>query len=309
VERIPSLHELKPLRSRLRPGAGRSLCALAGLAGLLLGAARIATAAAPEVPSQRALDLAAQADPAAVTLGLGAAALVEHQQHLDAPSLAGAKGPDVTRLFDQWAGSVVYVEVEARGATSTGSGVLVGSPEFVVTNLHVVGNASDALVVYYGGAYGEHGESKRARVERVRGQSDLALLRILDPDRSRSPVEIGEFSDVKVGQDVVAIGHPVGLTWSVTQGIVSQLRKNFPFGDPRAPQRADVIQTQAPLNPGNSGGPLFDMDGHVIGINTFVSNRAAEDVAISGLNFAVSAGEITALLEGRGVRERRESSG
>ena len=99
--------------------------------------------------------------------------------------------------------------------------------------------------------------------------------------------------EVEVGSEVYAIGHPVGLYWTFTRGVVSQVRKDFAWSDEQIQHRATVIQTQTPINPGNSGGPLFDAAGRVIGINSFIYLEA------EGLNFAVAGSEIASFMENK----------
>jgi hypothetical protein len=106
------------------------------------------------------------------------------------------------------------------------------------------------------------------------------------PSRTVRPLQISS-TDLEVGADVAAIGHPEGQRWTFTKGIVSQIRPDYQWSTgPGDTHRATVIQTQTPINPGNSGGPLLSFDGKIVGVNSF---RATDS---EGLNFAVAAKDI-----------------
>jgi hypothetical protein len=105
-----------------------------------------------------------------------------------------------------------------------------------------------------------------------------------------APVKLGAQSDISVGLDVFAIGHPRGDQWTYTKGIISQFRKGYEWTyRDKSEHKADLIQTQTPINPGNSGGPLLSEAGALIGVNSFKSDG-------EGLNFAVSIGDVNAFL-------------
>ena len=120
---------------------------------------------------------------------------------------------------------------------------------------------------------------------------DLALVELATPPEGIGPVALGSIDSVSVGSEVYAIGHPKGLLWTFTEGVVSQIRRGYEWtGGTRHRFHATVIQTQTPINPGNSGGPLFNEDGQVVGINSFLEGDS------EGLNFAVASDEIEAFL-------------
>src|SRR6266516_4727362 len=147
---------------------------------------------------------------------------------------------------------------------SLGSGVVFTGDGFLLTNAHVVGKASTGIAEF------SDGTSAPFRVVGADPLSDLAVLRADGP--TPEPAELGEADQLKVGQLVVAVGNPLGLAGSVTAGVVSALGRSLPVRSGSA-QRIieDVIQTDAALNPGNSGGALADGNGRVIGINTAVA--------------------------------------
>jgi S1-C subfamily serine protease len=149
-----------------------------------------------------------------------------------------------------------------RGAgESLGSGVVFTADGFLLTNAHVVGQASGGTAAF------SDGSTATFQVVGADPLSDLAVLRANGP--TPEPAELGEADELKVGQLVVAVGNPLGLSGSVTAGVVSALGRSLPAGDYGLIE--DVIQTDAALNPGNSGGALADSNARVVGINTAVA--------------------------------------
>ena len=173
-------------------------------------------------------------------------------------------------LFERVSPTVVSIQAlkinkakpQRRFETVVGSGVVIEREGQVLTNAHVVDGAASLSVTLDSGA------RTPARVLGMDTVTDLALLRIETP----SPVPVarlGDSSALHVGDEVVAIGNPMGLEQTMTRGIVSGLNRILP-GLAEQP----MIQTDAPINPGNSGGPLVDRCGAVVGINTFISEEA-----------------------------------
>jgi S1-C subfamily serine protease len=150
----------------------------------------------------------------------------------------------------------------SRGGTggSLGSGVVFTGDGFLLTNAHVVGQATAGTAAF------SDGTSLPFRVVGADPLSDLAVLRA--NGETPPPAELGEADRLVVGQLVVAVGNPLGLAGSVTAGVVSALGRSLPA---RGRVIEDVIQTDAALNPGNSGGALADADARVVGINTAVA--------------------------------------
>jgi hypothetical protein len=120
----------------------------------------------------------------------------------------------------------------------------------------------------------------------------LALIKVASLPSDIKPLVIGDFSKVQVGQDVHAIGHPFGETWSYTKGIVSQVRPNYEWksAEDGLMHKADVVQTQTPINPGNSGGPLLNDAGEMVGVNAFGVAQGVE------INFAIAPTEVRRVL-------------
>lgn len=149
---------------------------------------------------------------------------------------------------------------QGRAGESLGSGVVFTGDGFLLTNAHVVGQSTAGTAEF------ADGTSAPFRVVGADPLSDLAVLRANGP--TPEPAELGEADTLKVGQLVVAVGNPLGLAGSVTAGVVSALGRSLPA---RGRVIEDVIQTDAALNPGNSGGALADADARVVGINTAVA--------------------------------------
>ncbi|MEQ1633908.1 MAG: trypsin-like peptidase domain-containing protein [Planctomycetota bacterium] len=171
--------------------------------------------------------------------------------------------------------SVLHLRVLGEKHMATGSGFLCRAPGLVLTNSHVVGNALAVEATMHDG---------RTTILDVVGTdpaTDLALLRMPPDFADSKPLQLADSSALRVGSFVLAIGCPHGLAHSVTQGILSGLGRTLP--QPSGRTIEDVLQTDAPLNPGNSGGPLLDTSGRVIGIATAIVPMA------QGLCFAVPA--------------------
>jgi serine protease Do len=159
---------------------------------------------------------------------------------------------------------VVQRDGRGGGALGAGSGVVISSDGYVITSAHVVAGTSRGSATFVDG--------REARFEVVGRDplSDLAVLRL--DTRDLQQAELGDAAGLRVGQLVVAIGNPLGFAGSVTAGVVSALGRALPLGSGRATRLVEnVIQTDAALNPGNSGGALADGTGRVVGINTAVA--------------------------------------
>ena len=173
----------------------------------------------------------------------------------------------VAGVAEQLTPKVASLRVPRRGANwrgqgeSLGSAVVFTSDGFLLTNAHVVGQATGGTAAFWDGT------SVPFQVVGADPLSDLAVVRATG--ETPAPAVLGEADDLVVGQLVVAVGNPLGLTGSVTAGVVSALGRSMPAGQHGLIE--DVIQTDAALNPGNSGGALADSRARVVGINTAVA--------------------------------------
>jgi S1-C subfamily serine protease len=169
--------------------------------------------------------------------------------------------------------AVCRVEALVEGRAGLGSGVVISSDGLVVTNSHVVGETNTVRVIV------PDGSSAQARVLGRDADTDIALLRA--NSNFAAVAELGDSKSLRRGQIAIAIGNPLGFDWTVTTGVVSALGRSMRASTGRLID--DVIQTDAALNPGNSGGPLVATNGKVVGINTAVIRGA------QGIAFAVAA--------------------
>ena len=196
----------------------------------------------------------------------------------------------VTGVAERLTPKVASLRVPRRGPGGTGeslgSAVVFTGDGFLLTNAHVVGKATSGTASF------SDGTSAPFRVVGADPLSDLAVLRANGP--TPEPAELGEADQLKVGQLVVAVGNPLGLAGSVTAGVVSALGRSLPA---RGRVIEDVIQTDAALNPGNSGGALADADARVVGINTAVAGV--------GLGMAVPVNDTTRRIVSALMRDGR----
>jgi putative serine protease PepD len=187
--------------------------------------------------------------------------------------------------------SVVQLQIRGRTGQGEGSGVILSSDGLIITNNHVVegaANGGEITVVLSDG--------RRAPATMVGRDpsSDIAVVRASGLT-GLTPAELGRSDDLAVGQEVMAIGSPLGLSGTVTTGIVSALNRPVRAGGQSSDQTTvlDAIQTDAAINPGNSGGPLVDMQGRVIGINSAIATVSSGSQGGSiGLGFAIPINQV-----------------
>ena len=160
-----------------------------------------------------------------------------------------------------------------RKAQSLGSGFIIDKSGYIITNNHVIDNAEKIMVILYDDT------SFEATVVGKDPKTDVALLKINPKKTKLTAVKFGDSNKLRVGDWVMAIGNPFGFGGTVTAGIVSARGRNL------SGSYDDYIQTDASINRGNSGGPLFDMNGNVVGINTAIFSQSGGSV---GIGFAVS---------------------
>ncbi len=168
-----------------------------------------------------------------------------------------------------------------------GSGFIIHPDGYLMTNDHVIAGENEVTVTVFGNGT-ERQTYSNVRILATSGELDLALLKIETPDKRQFPtVPLGDMDDLKQGQPVFAIGAPLGLERSVSEGIVS-LRNRQDGGQL-------FIQTTTQINPGNSGGPLFNLKGEVIGVN----NMKIVQTGAEGLGFAIPATVVRNFLKNR----------
>jgi S1-C subfamily serine protease len=192
-------------------------------------------------------------------------------------------------LYQNVSPGIVSIQVLTDQGGSLGSGFVFDNQGHIVTNFHVVEGEKKIEVDFTSGfkAYG--------KLVGTDLDSDLAVIKVDAPASELRPLKLGDSSQLKVGQSVVAIGNPFGLNGTMTLGIVSALGRTLPsaHASPGGSffSAGDLIQTDASINPGNSGGPLFNLQGEVVGINrairTDASNNTGEPVN-SGIGFSIA---------------------
>ena len=182
--------------------------------------------------------------------------------------------------------SVVTVMVDGARSSSLGSGVVIGSNGLILTNNHVI--AADGTV----SVRLSSGKTVPAKVVATDTTHDLALVQATGLS-GLTPVTFGTDSSVAIGDTVLAFGAPLGLQNTVTSGIVSALDRSVNTG---TEQLSGLIQTDAAINEGNSGGALVDTSGHVIGINVAIATASQTDSGSIGVGFAIPADTVTKVI-------------
>ena len=195
------------------------------------------------------------------------------------------EGSTLEALYQQVLPGVVAI----RAGSSLGSGFVFDGEGHVITNQHVVEGSSEVEVDFSSG-FKAHGT-----VIGSDGDADVAVIQVEAPAEEIHPLAIGDSGTLNVGEQVVAIGNPFGLSGTMTLGIVSGLgRTQVASASPEGGHfsTADIIQTDAAINPGNSGGPLFNLNGEVVGINQSIRTETFNDVTgnavNSGVGFSIS---------------------
>ena len=270
----------------------------AGLGGLAAGAivwstAGVGAAIAAESP---VADLVERVSPSVVT--------VYTTQTVDETAAAGPEsfgfpeGSPFEEFFKRFGNPDGMPGHDGQGRSmprqGLGSGFVFESDGYIITNHHVVADADEVKVRFNGGIDREF----EAEVIGTDEQTDLALLKI-EADEPLPALKLGNSADIRVGEDVIAVGNPFGLGGTVTRGIVSAMGRDINAGP-----YVDFIQTDAAINRGNSGGPLFDMEGNVIGVNSAIYSPSGGNV---GVGFAIPSDlvrEVVAQLKEDGTVER-----
>ena len=250
-----------------------------------LALAFILVAAALAGPAQAAgpqsvADLAARLSPAVVNVATSTKA-DSGDQTVPIPDLP--EGSPFKRFFDEFLNKQRNgQQSQPRTVSSLGSGFVIDPSGIIVTNNHVIDGADQIEVNF------PDGTKMTAKLVGIDKKTDLAVLRV-KPDKPLPYVSFGDSEKLRVGDWVMAIGNPFGLGGSVTLGIVSARNRNINSGP-----YDDFIQTDAAINRGNSGGPLFDMDGNVVGINTAIISPSGGSI---GIGFSIPSSTARSVVE------------
>jgi putative serine protease PepD len=251
-------------RARPRSAAAGRWLAAAGAALAVLTAAACSSAGGTGT-------VGAAASPSPAAASTGAASSLEQQ-------------------YEQVVARVLPSVVQITTSSGSGSGVVYDSKGDIVTNAHVVGTATALQVGLASG-----GKPLAARVVGVFAPDDLAVIRVDSGASSLHPAAFGRSASVRVGEIVLAMGNPLGLTGTVTDGIVSATGRTVAEGEGSSAVLISAIQTSAAINPGNSGGALVNLAGQVIGIPTLAATSPQLGGAAAGIGFAIPSDTVTSI--------------
>ncbi|MFH8467336.1 S1C family serine protease [Streptomyces sp. NPDC017991] len=320
-----------------QPAPGTAPTAQGGAPTALLTEPVSSAPAAPRKRAKGPLALLAAVAIAAAAVGGGTAYAFQELTGNDTAAgsatstsvVTASKKGTVAGVAEAVSPSIVEISATSNAGSSTGSGVVVTTGGEIITNNHVISGASQIKVQL------SNGKSYTASVVGTDSKKDLALIKLEDAPSGLTPATLGDSDAVKVGDEVVAIGSPEGLTGTVTSGIVSALDRDvtvstdesqgqqqqqqqgggsgggseqwpFEFGGQEfngdtgsSTTTYKALQTDASLNPGNSGGALIDMNGNIIGINSAMYSAATDSSSSStagsvGLGFAIPVNTVKA---------------
>ena len=181
--------------------------------------------------------------------------------------------------------AVVQVNVTTQQGGAIGSGVIIDKRGYIVTNNHVVNGAQSMDITLYDGT------KLPAQLVGTDPADDLAVVKITPPSKGLTVATLGDSSKLQIGEEVLAIGNPLGITQTVTHGIISALGRNVSEGQGGA-TIPNAIQTDAPINPGNSGGALVDLQGNLIGIPTLSAIDPEFNTPANGVGFAIPSNRV-----------------
>ncbi len=212
------------------------------------------------------------------------------------PVAGGSAKSPVIAVAERVLPSVVSLDVEGSASEVTGSGFVYDDQGHVVTNNHVIEPAVDdgEITVSF-----SDGREVTAAIVGRSPSYDLAVIK-LDEEPGVPAVTLGSSDGVVVGQSVVAIGSPLGLSATVTSGIISATQRPVTAGGRGETSYINALQTDAAINPGNSGGPLVDLDGRVIGVNSAIAtlgSAADEQAGNIGVGFSIPVDQVVYTVE------------
>jgi serine protease Do len=269
---VPAPQPVRPPRSS---SGGRTVIAAALLSAILASAGTYAAVTIAVGSQGAAVTPSPTATPdAAVASSSGSTSITITASDADVEQVVAAARPAVVTIATE--GSSGFGRFGAP-TSGIGSGIILTTSGYILTNQHVVEGATTLTVVLH------DGRQVAGRIVKVSDTTDLALVKI--EATGLTAAVIGDASAIKVGQTAIAIGSPLGTyTETVTRGIISGLDRDVTVTDSQTRRPVDLsglIQTDAAINEGNSGGPLLDIGGNVIGVNTAVATSAR------GLGFAI----------------------
>jgi serine protease Do len=258
----------------------RSAVALA-VVSTLFGAPLALAPAGPAFAQARPTNLADLVDQVAeAVVNISATQTVDDKDSAT-PDLP--KGTPFDEMFEEFfKNHGINPQPRARRAQSLGSGFVIDPSGIVITNNHVVGDANDIVVIF------TDGRKLKATVVGKDPKVDVAVLKV-ESDKPLKTVKFGDSDRMRVGDGVMAVGNPFGLGETVTAGIISARNRNIDSGP-----YDDFLQTDASINKGNSGGPLFNLQGEVIGINTAILSPSGGSI---GIGFATPSATVVPVIE------------
>jgi putative serine protease PepD len=203
--------------------------------------------------------------------------------------------PTATQIYQRDSSGVVSIKSVNADSEDTGTGIVLNEEGLILTNNHVIAEAESITV-----SPGKSSNlSRQATLVGANANSDLALIKVDPSGLGLKPLKLASSSPVQVGDSVYAIGNPYGLDETLTKGIVSALEREIEAPD-GAPIK-NAIQTDAALNPGNSGGPLLNAQGEVIGVNSQIASDAASSEGSqpgsTGVGFAISSNTVSEVIK------------
>jgi S1-C subfamily serine protease len=276
------------------PGRTRFLTSAAGLlvaavlgAGLALGGAALFGDLGGKTTTIREIQASASPAVASETPGLKTALSINDIYKRAAPGVVQVTSTTVVKVpADPFFGNPLFPQEQRQ--QSLGSGFVVDKAGHILTNFHVVDGAKQVRVSF------SNGGSMKATIVGTDPSSDLAVLKIDASSRALTPLPLGDSDLIKVGDPVVAIGNPFGLDRTVTAGIVSAIQRAITA--PNGYTIDHVIQTDAAINHGNSGGPLLNGRGEVIGVNSQIETGDSGSSGNVGVGFAVPSNTVKTVI-------------
>jgi serine protease Do len=265
-----------------KPTSRARRAALAAAAAIALCVPALVASSAPALAQAKPTNLADLVDSvAAAVVNISATQTVDDKSAQDIPDLP--KGTPFDDMFDQFFKNHGFNAVpRPHKMSSLGSGFVIDPSGIVITNNHVVGDANDIVVIF------TDGRKLKATIVGKDPKVDVAVLKV-ESDKPFKTVKFGDSDKARVGDGVMAVGNPFGLGETVTAGILSARNRNIDSGP-----YDDFLQTDASINKGNSGGPLFNLQGEVIGINTAILSPSGGSI---GIGFATPSASVAPVID------------